>query len=197
MRQTRNSLRSVKTLVTCALLASISVVLARLIIPLPNETTRFSLEAVPIFVAGMLFGSVPGALVGFVSDLVGCLFSAYGYNPIFCLPPMAYGLCAGLFRQYLVKKPTPWRIALAFLPALLFVSVLWQSFALALVYGGEARTAFFLTKLASRSVQFAITGVLDVAVVWLLIRSRVFSAAGLWPEPKTQATERRRPYDDP
>ena len=61
----RHGLQNVRTLVSCALLAAVSVVLARFIIPMPNETTRFSLEAVPIFLAGMLFGPLPGALVGF------------------------------------------------------------------------------------------------------------------------------------
>ena len=51
-------LKNVRILATSALLAAISVVLARLIIPMPNETTRFSLEAVPIFIAGMLFGPI-------------------------------------------------------------------------------------------------------------------------------------------
>ena len=88
----RHGLQNVRTLVSCALLAAVSVVLARFIIPMPNETTRFSLEAVPIFLAGMLFGPLPGALVGFVADFVGCLFSGYGYNPMFCVPPILYGL---------------------------------------------------------------------------------------------------------
>ena len=129
---------------------------------MPNETTRFSLEAVPIFIAGMLFGPIPGALVGFVADFVGCLFSGYGYNPMFCIPPILYGLSAGL-------------------PAIVFGSILWQSFALAKVYGGDAFEAFFLTKLAARSIQFAVTFVLDTLIVWLLYRSKVFTATKLWP----------------
>ena len=52
----------VRAMVTCALLTAVSVVLARFLIPTPNEVTRFSLEAVPIFLAGMLFGPLPGAL---------------------------------------------------------------------------------------------------------------------------------------
>ena len=64
--QTRtHSLKNVRTLVVSAVLAAISVVLARLIIPMPDVSTRFSLEAVPIFLAGMFFGPIPGALVGF------------------------------------------------------------------------------------------------------------------------------------
>ena len=102
-----HGLQNVRTLVSCALLAAVSVVLARFIIPMPNETTRFSIEAVPIFLAGMLFGPLPGALVGFVADFVGCLFSGYGYNPMFCVPPILYGLCAGLFQPLLLVDVQP------------------------------------------------------------------------------------------
>ena len=84
-RPPARSLKNVRTLVVSAVLAAISVVLARLIIPMPDVSTRFSLEAVPIFLAGMFFGPIPGALVGFSADLVGCLFSGYGYNPLFCV----------------------------------------------------------------------------------------------------------------
>ena len=180
----RHGLQNVRTLVSCALLAAVSVVLARFIIPMPNETTRFSLEAVPIFLAGMLFGPLPGALVGFVADFVGCLFSGYGYNPMFCVPPILYGLCAGLFQPLLVKKTSILTIALSFLPAIALGSILYQSFSLAFVYGGDAKMAFFLTKLATRSVQFGVTFVIDVLVVWLLYKSKVFTAAKLWPPVK-------------
>ena len=50
---------STRNLAYCALLAALSVVLARLIIPMPNATTRFSIEAVPIVLAGILFGPMP------------------------------------------------------------------------------------------------------------------------------------------
>ena len=78
----RKSGWSVRSIAICALLTALSVVLARLLIPMPNETTRFSIEAVPIFIAGMLFGPLPGALTGFAADFIGCLFTPYGYNPI-------------------------------------------------------------------------------------------------------------------
>ena len=143
------------------------------------------MEAVPIFLAGMLFGPLPGALTGFAADFIGRLFSPYGYNPIFCVPPILYGLCAGLFRPWLTRRCSPLRLAAAFLPAVVLGSILYQSFALAMIYGGEARLAYFLARLAARSVQFAITGVLDVLVVWLLQRSGALRAVGLPPvQPK-------------
>ena len=78
------------------------------------------------------------------------------------------------------KKITIPRIALAFLPAVVLGSILYQSWSLAFVYGGDAFEAFFLTKLASRSIQFAVTFVLDVLAVWLLDRAHVFTATKLW-----------------
>ena len=172
---------STYSLTVCALLTALSVVLARVLTLIPAETTRISLEAVPIVLAGLLCGPLPGALVGFAADLIGCLISPFGYNPIFCVPPILYGLSAGLFRPWLTQKVSPVRIAVAFLPAIVLGSILYQSGSLALIYGGESKLAYFVTKLATRSVQFAVTGVLDVLLVWVLCRSRVFTAAGVWP----------------
>ena len=61
---------STKTLTTCALLTAMAVILARFVAITPSETTRISFEAVPIFLAGMLFGPVAGVLVGFVNGMV-------------------------------------------------------------------------------------------------------------------------------
>ena len=166
---------STYSLTVCALLTAMSVVLARVLTLIPAETTRISLEALPIVLAGLLCGPIPGALVGFAADLIGCLFSPYGYNPIFCVPPILYGLCAGFFRPWLTRRCSPLRLALAFLPPVVLGSVLYQSFALAMIYGGGAKAAYFLTRLAARSVQFAITGCIDALLVWLLMRRNALS----------------------
>ena len=174
-----------KTLAYCALLAALSVVLARLIIPMPNVTTRFSIEAVPIYLAGMLFGPMAGALVGFSADLVGCLFSGYGYNPLFCLPPILYGVFGGLLRRWLMGKPGLPRLAVSFLPPVILGSILWQSAALSYVYNSkgsfQASLVYFLS---TRTVQFAVTLVLDVLIIYLLMKSRVFDRMGLWQTPE-------------
>ena len=100
-------------LAVCALLTALSVVLARLLTVIPSEVSRFSLEAVPILLAGLLFGALPGGAVGFSADLIGCLFSPYGYNPIFCLPPILYGVWAGIMHGTCGESPPcgawPWR----------------------------------------------------------------------------------------
>ena len=166
----------VKTITSCAILTALGIIIARLFSLAPNEFTRFSFESVPIFLSGLLFGPMAGAMVGFATDFIGCLFSPYGFNPLFCLPPILYGLCGGIFRRFLAAKPNLWRIALSFLPAVTLGSILWQSFALDFVYGSG-----FFVLLGSRSIQFAIVFVLDTVLTFALLRSKVFHAAGLWP----------------
>lgn len=168
-----------RTLSCCALLAALSVVMARLFGMMPNEFSRFSLEAVPTVIAGILFGPIAGGLVGFTADLVGCLFSGYGYNPIFCLPPILYGVSGGLFRPLLTRKLTLPRLVVTMLPPVVLGSVLWQSFALDFVYGKG-----FWVLLQARAIQFAITLVLDVILIHLLFKAKVFQAAGVWPPRK-------------
>ena len=174
-----------KTLAYCALLTALSVVLARLVIPMPAADTRFSIEAVPIFIAGMLFGPIPGALVGCAADFIGCLFSPFGFNPIFSVPPILYGLFAGVFRYYVCENPSPVRIGIAlFLPVALG-SVLYQSLTLSYMYFDGGLLAGFLYYLTSRSIQFAITFVLDVLVVYLLCNANIFHRLGVWPRKGT------------
>ena len=175
-----------RTLACCALLAALSVVLARLIVPMPNAFTRFSIEAVPIFLAGMLFGPLCGGMVGFTADLVGCLFSGYGYNPLFCLPPILYGVIAGLFRYLMVGRGRLLWLSIAFCLAALVGSIGYQSCALAYVYYYDPNVAGSFRQgliyfLSTRGVQFAVTSVIDIAIIYLLLRLRVFEQIRLWP----------------
>ncbi len=186
------ALSATRVLTVCAVMIALTVVMARLLIPMPNATTRFSLEAVPVFLAGMLCGPLAGGLVGFAADLIGTLFSGYGYNPLFCLPPILYGVCAGLFRTKLRRKPSLAWIAAAFAPAVVFGSVLWQSFTLTWVYGGDAFWPYLTTKLVTRSIQFVITFVLDVLIVFLLQKTGVFEAARLWSPVRSARKEEQR-----
>lgn len=172
------------TLAYCALLTALSVVLARLFGLMPEESSRFSIEAVPIFIAGMLFGPIAGGMVGFSADFIGCLFSPFGYNPIFCLPPILYGVFAGILRHFMAQKFNPFRLFVSFLLPAVFGSILWQSFALAYVYYYETFWQGLLVKLTSRSVQFAIVTIVDCLLIYLLFQANIFAKLGLWPPMK-------------
>ena len=178
-----------KTIAYCAMLAALSVILARLLIPMPNASTRFSIEAVPVFLAGMLFGPIPGALVGFAADFVGCLFSPYGYNPIFSIPPILYGLFGGIFRYFLCDRVTLPKLALALLPPVVLGSILYQSATLAYMYYDGLFLEGFVFYLGTRSIQFAVTLVLDVLVIHLLCKANIFQRLGVWPSRKEKGIE--------
>ena len=62
-------------------------------------------------------------------------------------------------------------------------SVLWQSYWLSFFYG----THSFVWFLGSRAVQFAITSVVNAAVIFGLFKSRVFDVLHLWPPVGVQA----------
>ena len=174
-----------KTLAYCALLTALSVVLARLFGLMPEESSRYSIEAVPIFLAGMLFGPISGAMVGFSADFIGCFFSPFGYNPIFCIPPILYGVFGGLFRRFLGKKLSLIRLTVSFLPPVVFGSILYQSFSLAFVYYYATFWEGLILKLSARSIQFPIVLVADVLILWLLFKANIFTRLGVWP-PKAK-----------
>ena len=180
----QKKMMTTRTLAFCAMLTAISVALARLAGLMPDESSRFSIEAIPIFIAGMLFGPLAGGLVGFTADFVGCLFSPFGFNPIFCVPPILYGVFGGIFQNYLGKKVTISRLVVSFLPPVVLGSILYQSFALALVYFSNTFAEGLILKLTTRSVQFAITLVLDVLIIFLLFKARIFDRVGVWPPKK-------------
>ena len=114
---------STRVLTHCAILIALGVVIARLFSLTPNEFSRFSIESIPIFLSGMLFGPIAGAMVGFSTDFIGCLLSPWGFNPLFSLPPILYGVCGGIFRHFLGEKISVWRFALSLLPAIVLGSV--------------------------------------------------------------------------
>ena len=179
----RKGSMATKTLTYCALLAALQVAMARLVGLMPTEFTRFSIEAVPTILAGILFGPVAGALVGFIADFVGCLFSPFPYNPIFALPPVLYGLSGGFFRPLLTVAKSNLRMILTLTVTVavpvVFGSVLYQSWALDFVYSKG-----YVYFLASRSVQFAVVMVLEIIILVVLFKSKVFQHMGVWPPKK-------------
>ena len=173
-----------KTVAFCALLSAISIVLARLLSFTPVAEVRLSLDKFPIFLAGMLFGPLAGVMVGFVADFIGCLLSPFGFNPIFTLPALLYGLFGGFFRPLLARKLNLGWLALAYLFPVTLGSWLYQSATLAFVYSSTTFLPAFTAHLASRGIQFGVTLVLEVMILSLLMQSRIFTRLGVWPPIK-------------
>lgn len=178
--QKNKRLMTTKALAFSALLAAISIVMARLLSYAQPGGVRWSLDKFPLFLAGMLFGPLAGGLTGFVADFLGSLMQ-FGFNPALCPPAVLYGLCGGLFRYFLAKKPSIFRLILSYLPPIVLGSVLYQSAALALIYHASTFWSAFYAYLLSRGFQFGVVLVLETAILYLLLKTRIFNRLGVWP----------------
>lgn len=181
MKKQSTAAFTARAMACCALLAALSVVFARLLSFAPAPNTRWSVDKFPLFLAGMFFGPLAGALTGFAADTVGCLFSPYGINPIFSVPAVLYGLFGGILRYTLTKRPVLLRLILAYLFPVVLGSWLYQSAALAFVYNPATFWVSFYTNLGLRGLQFAIVGTAEMIAIYLLLKTRVFEHAKLWP----------------
>ena len=86
-----------------AMLVAVYVVLSNLT-PIKLINFKFTLEAFPVLVAGILFGPLEGLVVGGVGSLIYQLvFSGYGFTAttlLWVLPHAVNGLLAGLLSRW-------------------------------------------------------------------------------------------------
>lgn len=180
MHKNRSAL-TVKILVYGALLAAMAVVLGRVTAIYPAPGMKYTLDKFVLFMSGMFLGPAVGSLVGFVADLAGGLLFGQGWFPQLCVPAVLYGLFGGIFQKLLIKKLNLPRLALAYAFPVVIGSILYQSPVLAATYSPttfwEATCAYLL----SRSVQFSIMLVLEVVLIYVLIKTNIFTRIGMWP----------------
>ena len=170
-----------KALAFCALLAAMSIVLARFLSYAPFGSVRWSLDKFPLFLAGLLFGPLAGAMTGFVADAAGSMMQ-YGFNPILCPPAILFGLFGGLMRCFVAKKgKLLLRLAVSYLLPVVLGAWLYQSAALAWCFNSATWLASFLANLGSRGIQFAIIAPLEILLLALLLQTGIFTRMGLWP----------------
>lgn len=188
--RTGSTRMTARAISACALLCALNVVFARFFTVMPSAVARLSIEGVPVILAGYLFGPIPGMLVGFVGDTVGCLFSAYGWNPIISISPMMVGAFAGILRPLVYKLDKPgdiWRVAVTVLPAKLLGSVYWTSQCLILLGFSKSGLPVLM---GARVVEAMIEFVLETVVIMLLLKTGVFQRMRLFPPAKEERSAR-------
>ena len=178
--------KTTKSIAYCAMLAALSIIMARLLSFSVAGGVRWSADKFPLFLAGLLFGPVMGAMTGFAADFLGSLMQ-FGFNPILCLPAILYGLFGGLFQRYLQKKFSLPRLALSYLFPIVIGSILYQSCALAYLYFDGTLAEGILYYLSTRSVQFAIMLAVECMIIYMLMRVNVFARLGVWPPKRRES----------
>lgn len=96
---------STRTVTNLSLLTAVSIVLTRVfsvVLPLGGALAlRLGFGEIPIMLAGVLFGPIPGAVTGAAADLVGFLINPHGgpYFPGFTITAALTGLIAGVMAK--------------------------------------------------------------------------------------------------
>lgn len=167
---------TLRRLCFAASLAAMSIVLGKFLqIPHPfQEFIRISFENLPVILSGIVLGPISALLVGVVADLLGCALYGYAVNPIVTLGAAAVGLVAGVMSRYVVKKPLGAKVVAAVATAHLVGSVLIKSAGLAAWYLAKYEFGY-LQFLGWRVVNYAIVGVAEGVLLYLLLRNRAFA----------------------
>ncbi len=159
-----------RVLCAAALLVALSVVLGKYI-AISTPIFRFSLENLPILMAGIFFGPLIGGVVGVVADLIGCVVMTYTVNPLITLGAALVGMISGLVSLLLTRKDRPLR------PAVLCLSV-----ALAHIVGSMTVKTVGLALFASvptdkllwRIPLYIVIGAVECTLLVLLTRNKIF-----------------------
>lgn len=162
-------LKNIKFVAALAMLAAISIICGKYLGINSGDFMRFSLENMPIIFAAMAFGPVAGAIVGVLADLIGCLLMGWVPIPFVTVGAAVIGAVAGVLNLLLKKTALPSSVitAVAVFCSHLVGSVLIKSIGLANFYGVP-----YLTLLPWRLLNYLIVGLIDGAVVHLLLKNK-------------------------
>ena len=120
---------TVKTLVTVALLISISIVLARLLVIYITPSVRINFGNIPIMLAGLLYGPIIGGAAGAIADILGTLFlSGMGWYPPLTVSAAIMGIVPGLLAFLVKKNPSIPKMAVIVFTSNLFGTMLWTTY---------------------------------------------------------------------
>ncbi len=171
MPKKRKAPRPLRVSVTAALLVALSIVCGKFLQFPVGEALRFSLENLPVLLAGMLFGPLTGGLVGVLADLVGSVLRGYAINPFVTLGAAAIGLVGGGIYRLTPRFGCGWRVALAVALAHLIGSVGIKTVGLAVYY-----TMPYAELLLWRVLNYAIVGVAEGVLLTVLMRNKTVTA---------------------
>ena len=98
-------------------LIAMQIILARFLSIQVSDTLRISFESIPVILAGMWLGPIPGASVAVVADFLGTIIHGYGaWFPPLVLGPVAVGVLSGVSTKYIFRSPLAetrdtWKVA--------------------------------------------------------------------------------------
>ncbi len=160
---------NLRILCAAALLTALSIVLGKYL-AISTPIFRFSLENLPVLMAGIFFGPFIGGAVGAVADLVGCIMVGYTINPIITLGGISIGMISGLVALIARRRGRlhPVAVGIAVGVSHIVGSMIIKSVGMAIFY----RTPLGI--LLWRVPLYVVIGALEGLILVLLTRNKLF-----------------------
>ena len=180
---------SIKTVAAAAVLVAMNIILSRVFAINVGPTLRITISTTPIFLAGLWFGPLTGAVCGATGDLLGSLFQGYAPNPLITAAAVLCGLLPGLMNKYLFHgRINYWKVLLIAGIHGLAGSMGLTLLGLHLMYGRPMAELF-----VSRGVQTAALVIVNSILVNLLYSSPLTALVNrMFFRNGTRAGARRR-----
>ncbi|MBQ1546040.1 MAG: folate family ECF transporter S component [Clostridia bacterium] len=146
-KSSARELSSPLSLAVCAMLLAISLVLSYFgnvsITFMGTNVIKLSFAVIPIAAAAMLYGPVPAAIIGALSDIIGFVMMPMGaYIPGFTISMILTGIIYGI--AFYKRRVNAANIALSTLAVAVVINVLLGTVWFVLFYGFQLKHALFV-----------------------------------------------------
>ena len=160
---------SLKIIASISILVALTVVLKMYgFMITPNM--RISFYAVPLLISGIIGGFTPGIVAGIAADMIyGFFFNSYGYNPIYTVSAVLWGIAGGFLNfQFKRKGNLSWILVIFVILATSLLetsnNALWDL----ILYSKETTLVLFGYKLAVIGIKLPV-----IVFVTKIINDRV------------------------
>ncbi|MBQ1207050.1 MAG: folate family ECF transporter S component [Lachnospiraceae bacterium] len=160
-------------LATMGLLIALNIIASKYLTIKIGDMYRVNFSSSFIMLSGIWLGSIGGAVVGLVSDLLGCVIAGYAINPLYTLMPVMIGVVSGLCEPIFRKSRKIWIYGVIVLAITIVASMFYGTWALISWPGSYAYGQPFMLHFPGRVVQGLITTVMNTIVVYMLYNSQV------------------------
>ena len=156
-------------LAVCAMLLAVSIVLGYLanagIGFFGTITIKISFTAIPIALAAMLYGPVPAAIIGALTDIIGFMLMPKGaYMPGFTISMILIGIVYGI--AFYGEKITLPRVVIAQVINSVFINLLLGSVWFVVFYGFQ-----FGAALTTRGIAESVMLPLNIALIFVVLKA--------------------------
>jgi len=160
------ALKNVKNLTYCAMLLALSVLSAYIMSFYPTNYIKISITFIFIAIIAMKFGPAIAGIVAAAADIIQCVTHPVGpYQPLLTVGAALSGIIFGVLLYH--NKTNLWRIIVSKATISLFISSLFDTYAISLLYGIPF-VSFFIPRIIKNAIAFPIEVFLIVTVISLV-----------------------------